>query len=62
MVKWREKELKPGLMGIHSKDNSKIIFNMGLASSFVQRIIRRHQKNGEMAKDGLGIRMEPNQI
>ena len=56
MGKWKEKELKPGLMGTDMKACGLTINNTVLDCSIMLKQIKRFQKNGEMEKDGHGIK------
>ena len=56
MGKWKEKELKPGLMEIDMKVCGLTIYNMVLDCSIMLKQIKRLQKNGEKEKDGHGIK------
>lgn len=56
MGKWKEKELKPGLMETDMKACGPTIYNMVLDCSIMLKQIKRLQKSGEREKDGHGIR------
>ena len=56
MVKWKEKESKPGPMETDMKACGLTIYNMVLDYSIMLKQIKKLQKNGEMEKDGLGTR------
>jgi len=58
MEKWKERELKPGLMEIDMKVCGLTIYNMVLDCSIMLKQIKRLQKNGEREKDGPGIKQQ----
>lgn len=57
MVKWKERESKHGPMEIGMKVCGKMINNTVQDCFIMQKLIKRLQKNGEMANDGHGIRL-----